>query len=66
MKHVDFIGNSWSTSISSLHINRQVAIKSQDFSFKRVVSAALSAILIYLDYYPKFLSLSFYYIAILL
>ena len=43
MKHVDFIGNSWSGSISSLHINRQVAIKSQDSGFKRVVSA-LSAI----------------------
>lgn len=43
MKHVDFIGNSWSASVSSLHINRQAAIKSQDFGFKSVVRA-LSAI----------------------
>lgn len=35
MKHVDFIGNSWSGSIRSVHINRQVAIKFQDLGFKR-------------------------------
>lgn len=43
MKHVDFIGNSWGSSSRSLHINRQVAITSQDFGFKRRV-CALSAI----------------------
>lgn len=49
MKHVDFIGNSWSASVSSLHINNQAAIKSQDFGFKSVVCAL--SYLLYLDYH---------------